>query len=1092
VSTAPGADAEPVEPSTGGAESHQTDADTRTDAEPAGSVELEAAPPVVVVVVAADPGPWWEDSLASIGAQAYDAVSVLIVDNASAEPVEARAARVLPGAAVVRLDEAVGYGEACNQALHAVEGAAFYLFCHDDVRLEADVVSFLVGESFRSNAGIVGPKLVAWDDPGILLQVGMGADKYGQPAPTAEWGELDQQQHDAVREVFTVPGGATLVRADLFAVLGGFDPAITFVGEDVDLCWRAHVAGARVVVAPQARVAHRGDLASRRPGDSRRRLATRHHLRSQLVCYRRMHRWRVLPQAAAATLVEALWALVAGRLGHSVDVLAAWPWNLRRVGDVRRRRKALGAVRQVPDREVRALQVRGNARFTAFLRTQREANDDRLGEMAGRADEGVGATPSRLRAAPARLSLVVWIVLGLLVVLGSRELITGDVPVVGRFVELESPGDALSTWLSGYREVGLGGESAAPTSLAVLAGFGSVLLGNTDLARQVLILGMLPLGMAGLWRVTRAVGSRRARLVSLAVYVFNPVPYNALSQGRWAGLIAYGLAPWLVNQLVRSTRLAPFGPTGGRAGPGATDRPLFQRLLLVGFLTAFFALLVPAAPVLVVGAALALLVGGWLTLQFRGTWRLLVVGVVGAGIAAVLQLPWTLALVDPETYKGAAAYGYVDLDLGSILRFDTGFLGGGALSWLFLPVAVLPLLIGRDWRLAWAARGWALALAAWGVVFATAQGWVPAPLPDPEVVLSFGAVGVALAAGMAMASFEVDLPDYRFGWRQIASVLAGLATLAFAIPFLGAAAGGRWDVPEGDFATTLRFMDDDQQAGPFRVLWVGDPDLLPVQAWRVGNYRVEQSQAETVLGYATVDGTEPGVAYLAPSPEDETTEQLQSAIEAALAGDTSRMGAVLAPMGVRYVVVPTRLAPAPYTDVDRSRPDALLGALDGQLDLSRVETFAGIVAYRNGAWGPSRATLPADAVLPGGDVPLGERVIPELEGAPPALADDEGFADYIGSLAPSSQVYQAAAGGRWQLEVGGVTFERTPALGWAGSFPVDAAGDGRLTYDTPVQRWLELGAQALVWVIGIVYLLRTRVVRAEARDAAQTREQHDL
>jgi len=49
-----------------------------------------------------------------------------------------------------------------------------------------------------------------------------------------------------------------LVRADLFAELGGFDPA-TFPGaEDLDLCWRARIAGARVMVAPDARVRHRG------------------------------------------------------------------------------------------------------------------------------------------------------------------------------------------------------------------------------------------------------------------------------------------------------------------------------------------------------------------------------------------------------------------------------------------------------------------------------------------------------------------------------------------------------------------------------------------------------------------------------------------------------------------------------------------------------------------------------------------------------------------------------------------------------------------------------------------------------------------
>ena len=113
---------------------------------------------------------------------------------------------------------------------------------------------------FRSNAGIVAPKLVDWDHPQRLLQVGMGADKGGAPVTLVEPGELDQEQHDAVRDVFVAPGGCVLVRADLFEALGGFDEGMSMFGEDLDLSWRAQVAGARVVVAPGARVRRRNRL----------------------------------------------------------------------------------------------------------------------------------------------------------------------------------------------------------------------------------------------------------------------------------------------------------------------------------------------------------------------------------------------------------------------------------------------------------------------------------------------------------------------------------------------------------------------------------------------------------------------------------------------------------------------------------------------------------------------------------------------------------------------------------------------------------------------------------------------------------------
>src|SRR5262249_45384637 len=143
-----------------------------------------------------------------------------------------------------------------------------------------------------------------------LVQVGLGADKFGAPSPLIDRGELDQEQHDSVRDVFFVPGGAVLVRADLFTTLDGFDPGIDFLGEDLDLCWRARVAGARVLVAPPATVAHRMAPDERRDTSDRRRLVLRHRLRTMLTCYGRAHRLRVVPQALVLAVLETLYAVL--------------------------------------------------------------------------------------------------------------------------------------------------------------------------------------------------------------------------------------------------------------------------------------------------------------------------------------------------------------------------------------------------------------------------------------------------------------------------------------------------------------------------------------------------------------------------------------------------------------------------------------------------------------------------------------------------------------------------------------------------------------------------------------------------------------
>ena len=118
-------------------------------------------PAVVAVVVTTDPGPWFEEALSSLAAQDYGELSVLVLSTGEDDPeVTERVARVLPDAFVRHLPGRPGYAAASNEALGMVEGAAFFLLCHDDVALDPDAVHKLVEESFRSNAGVVSPKFV--------------------------------------------------------------------------------------------------------------------------------------------------------------------------------------------------------------------------------------------------------------------------------------------------------------------------------------------------------------------------------------------------------------------------------------------------------------------------------------------------------------------------------------------------------------------------------------------------------------------------------------------------------------------------------------------------------------------------------------------------------------------------------------------------------------------------------------------------------------------------------------------------------------------------------------------------------------------
>ncbi len=573
-----------------------------------GSASAARAPAVVAILVTTDPGPWFEETLQALAAQDYDNLSVLVlVAGGSSDPTE-MVARVLPEAFVRRLPESEGFAAAVDEALWMVEGASFFLLCHDDCAPSPDAVHLMVEESFRSNAGIVCPKMVHWDEPRALLHVGQGIDKTGAVVERVQVGEMDAGQHDAVRDVFVAPGGCTLVRGDLFRALGGYDAAIVAMGQDLDLSWRAHVAGARVVVAPSATARHLGLVAAGcrppPPSDapSLQALQRRHELGAVLTCYSWTHLVRVVPQAFLLALGEAVVARLAGDRRRARAVVHAWRWNLARWRELRPRRAALAAVRVVSDAEVRSLQVRGSARLSTYVsRLTHQGLEVAHGRQPGRPPEvlapdlpvpggnGAGAEVAgsiglgfdddagfddlddlghrgrRTRGkgsvgifASRRSRVLAYLVASLVIVVGSRALIGSSVPLVGQFVPFPPWTDLWHQLFASWQPAGTGSHAPASPAYGFLALAGTVLFGRSGLLQQVAVFACFPLGAWGMSRLLGPFRSAPGRLVATLAYLALPLAVDALGRGRWDGLVAYAATPWVVLQLARATGLEPF------------------------------------------------------------------------------------------------------------------------------------------------------------------------------------------------------------------------------------------------------------------------------------------------------------------------------------------------------------------------------------------------------------------------------------------------------------------------------------------------------------------------------------------------------
>jgi GT2 family glycosyltransferase len=912
-----------------------------------------APPPVVAVVVTHDaPGERLDAVLAALAAQDHPNLDVLLVATGEDDPT-GRVRAVLPAAVVHRAGD-VGFGAAANVVLDRVSGAEFYVFCHDDAAPDPGAVTALLDAAGRWGADVVGPKLVGWDDVHRLAQFGVTVDKVGVDVPYVERGELDQGQHDGLRDVFAVPGAFTLVRSARFAEVGGFDEAITFLGDDLSLAWRARLAGARVLVTSGARVRHAEAFADRPAAGERARLAARHRLRVVLTSYGRARLLAIVPQALALTLVEAIGALVTGRPGHARAALGAWPWNLRRLRSLLDARRAVAGFRRVPDRAVRRFQVPGLV--GPRLRRLRVEGGGRVGPgRRATAGRRVAAVPVRghMDVDPAAWSpaaVAVTVAMAAVVIFGSRHLLTRGVPLVGEMVPLGGgPGALVRQWAGGWRPAGLGSGAAPPLVVGAAGVVNGLVLGHGGLARMLMVMGLLPLGILGAHRLAAPLGSKRAQVAAAVAYAAVPLPYDALAAGRWSALAAYAAAPWMLGRLARASGRAPFGPDPESPEDLVADHGLVQHVVATGTVTALAGILVPQAPLLLLGMGAALVVGSVLALDARGVLPLAVASAGGAVVAALLHLPTTLDLLGSAAAREAwwgPVIGPEGLSALDVLGLRTGPTARGALAFALLAAAAVPLLVGRRWRFGWAVRAWTLAVAGGAVVWAREQGDLDLHTPRAGVVLAPAAAGLVLAVALGVAVVDLDVRgrSWRFGARRLVVAVGALALVASTASVVAGAVDGRWTAPRDDDAGLLGPVQDHVSAGGSRVLWVGDPGLVPGgDGWDLGGG----------LAFTAAPRAVPAVPDLWPATTGAGADRLRRALDAAVERRTTRLGRQLVPLGVEYVAVPRRLAPADPAALSH-RPDALVGALAEQLDLQRLAVDPGLVLYRNAAFDPDR------------------------------------------------------------------------------------------------------------------------------------------
>ncbi len=904
------------------------------DAEP--TERAAPIPPVVAIVVARGAAPHLEACLAAFRDTDYPDLTVLVVTEAD-DDLSRRVAAVMPSA-FVRSVAVTSRAAGANEAIETVAGAPFLLFCHDDAVCEPTAVRVLVEEAYRSNAAIVGPKVVDVARPEILREVGWSIDRFAVPHSDVERDELDQEQHDGVRDVFFVSDTCMLVRADLFAELGGFDAACDPGAADLDLCWRARLAGARVLIAPDARVRHFEEDPA---GDQDRALAQRHRVRALLVSTSSARLLWVAPVAFLMHLVEAIIFLARRRRDRAAILLGAWTWNVRHFSGVRVARQRAQAARTVPDREIYSLQFRGSARVAMFLSRSLHA-EDRVRVISQRSRLAADTAATRFRSVRGLVLLVV----ACLAVIGARDLLIGRLAMVGQIAAWPDVSELWRSFTSAWRFADLGSQAPAPPLFALVGAIRVVVLGAGGLGRGLLVVGAIPIAMIGAQRVGRRIaGSGWPGAVAAAVYGIIPLPRNAIAAGRIGPLMFYVAAPfvllavaqlsgWLPHQWPRR-RIAVLGGLG------------------LAVATAWWPLAIAFPFVVLVGV---LVVAPSTGDTFAGIRRAGRCAAVTTGLALLVLFPWPIAFLGGGDRTGALGIVFEPVgSFGDLLRFLTGSNGGSIGTWAFVVVGVVVALVASGDAGVWAARLWGIALVSW--CLAALPTWLGAPSPAVEGILVPAALAMAMLAGIGVSAFLGEIRRQGLGWPQAVSVIGAAGLVVATFSFVGDTVGGRWHQPTNDWKETLSWMSSQRDAGEFRVLWIGAPNVVPGDIHRSG-----------ADGFALTNNGPGDLRDTLPPPGGAGYEAAADAVERLRTRRTVRFGGLVGKMAVRYIAIPSRVDPGPVVESvldGTGSGTALAVGLADQLDLREIDSAPGLRLFENTAWIPGRTVIPVKTSVPG-------------------------------------------------------------------------------------------------------------------------------
>lgn len=290
--------------------------------------------------------------LDSLKTQTLTGFEIIVVDNGSIDGSADWLEAERPEVRVIRLPENLGFSGGCNVGIQASSGELVALL-NNDTEVDPRWLEALCEAMDRDpRIGAADSKVYFYDHRNVIWSAGCDYSIAGSVNHRGYLQVDDRGSYAHETAVFVAVACGIIYRRAALDRVGLFDEDFFSGYEDVDLSFRLHAAGYRVVNVPESIVYHRVSATARKDSDFYVFHGQKNVLYTFLKNMPGPLLWKYLPLHLLYTAGSLVYFARIGRLGSAVKAKLAVLKNLR---SVLAKRRGVRALRVISPRDIDAL-----------------------------------------------------------------------------------------------------------------------------------------------------------------------------------------------------------------------------------------------------------------------------------------------------------------------------------------------------------------------------------------------------------------------------------------------------------------------------------------------------------------------------------------------------------------------------------------------------------------------------------------------------------------------------------------------------------------------------------------------------------------